>query len=31
MKKATADELVTVSGITPKLANEIIEKLKEVK
>jgi excinuclease ABC subunit C len=31
MKKATAEELVSISGITPKLASEIIEKLKEVK
>ena len=30
MKKATAEELVSVSGITPKLANEIMEKLKEI-
>ena len=31
MKKATAEELISVSGITPKLASEIIKKLDEIK
>ncbi|MBQ9793088.1 MAG: excinuclease ABC subunit UvrC [Clostridia bacterium] len=31
MKKATADELIQVPGITPKLASEIIKKLEELK
>ena len=30
IKKASVDELLTVSGITPKLANEIIKKLQEI-
>ncbi|MBQ3214466.1 MAG: excinuclease ABC subunit UvrC [Clostridia bacterium] len=30
MKKATADDLIQVSGITPKLAGEIIKKLQEL-
>jgi len=30
MKKASADDLISVSGITPKLAKDIIEKLKEL-
>lgn len=30
MKKATADDLITVSGITPKLANQILKKLEEL-
>lgn len=30
IKKASIDELLTVSGITPKLANEIIKKLQEI-
>ncbi len=30
IKKATADELIQVSGITPKLAGEIIKKLEEI-
>jgi len=29
LKKATAEELLTVEGITPKLANEIMKKLEE--
>lgn len=31
LKKASADDLISVSGITPKLANEIIKKLEELK
>ncbi|NCB48097.1 MAG: excinuclease ABC subunit UvrC [Clostridia bacterium] len=30
MKKASVDDLISVSGITPKLANEIIKKLEEL-
>lgn len=30
MKKATPEELMQVSGITPKLANEILKKLEEI-
>lgn len=30
MKKATAEELMQVSGITPKLANEIMKKLEDM-
>ncbi len=29
MKKATADDLISVSGITPKIASDIIKKLEE--
>lgn len=31
LKKATADDLIQVSGITPKLANEILSKLEDLK
>ena len=30
MKKATAEDLISVSGITPKIASEIIKKLDEI-
>ena len=30
MKKATADDLIQVPGITPKLAGDIIKKLEEL-